>query len=141
MRACEFCESVVDETTNKCTACGAAQSARSTAPQQVAASPHVHTPQPNVGNGKPVSHLWMIWCFIPWLSGIGIVWIGKQANQSAWLKEGAFYMLPTLLLFASGDDGPSDGASSFAVLIWIACIIRAFMLKPKYEAIMQGRSA
>jgi hypothetical protein len=143
MRACEFCESTVDETTNKCTSCGAAQSARSAAPQQAAPAPHVHTPQPNAGNGKSVSHLWMIWCFIPVLSGIGIVWIGKQAKQNAWLKEGAFYMLPLLIAMFSGDDPnyPTDGQNSFNILIWIACIIRAFMLKPKYEAIMQGRSS
>jgi hypothetical protein len=132
MRACEFCDAAVDDATNQCTSCGATQNTRPGDPGQ----PVYRAPAPKAH----VSKLWLIWCFIPWFSGIGILRIALKTKKTAWIAEGCVYMIPFLLALMSGDDGPSDGVAGFAVIIWIITIIRGFMLKPRYEAIVRGEA-
>ena len=76
----------------------------------------------------------MIWVFIPWLSGIGLVWIGSQAKKTAWIVEGAVYLLPLVFMMLSGEEDVSDAAAGWAVIFWIASIGRGFKLKDEYEA-------
>ncbi len=124
MRPCEFCSAPVDETHNTCTSCGATQST---------------WPTPQVGPQPKVGALWLGWVFTPWLSGIGLIWIGTQANKKAWIAEGVFYMLPLVVFMWSPEMEPSDAQTGWAIIFWIAAIVRAFKLKNEYNALMRAQ--
>ena len=87
-----------------------------------------------------VGRLWLIWCFIPVLSGIGIMRIALKTKKTAWIVEGCVYLIPLLIALGSGEEGPSDAQNNFNGIIWIITIIRGFMLRPQYEAIMRGEA-
>ena len=132
MRTCEFCSGSVDETNNTCASCGATQSTWPTPPAgQANAAPPAR---------PKVSALWLGWVFTPWLSGIGLIWIGSKANKTAWMIEGAVYMLPFIVFMFSSSDEPSDAVTGWAMIFWIVAIFRALKLKNEYNAIMAGRA-
>ena len=131
MRQCEFCSGPVDESTNICGSCGATQS---TWPQPPAGQP---APAPV----KKASALWLGWIFTPWLSGIGIIWIGVRASRTDWIVEGSIYMLPFLVLLFSSDSEPSDALTWLAIIFWISAIFRALKMKNEYNAIMATKRA
>ena len=131
MRQCEFCSGPVDEATNTCTSCGATQSTWPTPPAgQASAAPPAR---------PKTSALWLGWIFTPWLSGIGLIWIGSKANKTAWMIEGAIYMLPFIVFMFSSSDEPSDAVTGWAMLFWVVAIFRALKLKNEYNAIMSSR--
>jgi hypothetical protein len=83
-----------------------------------------------------VGALWLVWLFIPYLCGIGLIWIGAQAKKNAWIVEGVIYSLPLVALMfmdlGEGED-PSDDFGLWAFISWIVCLVRGFKLKRQYE--------
>ena len=129
MRQCEFCSGAVDESTNICSSCGATQS---TWPQP-SANPAAPAPV------KKAGCLWLGWLFTPWLSGIGIIWIGIRAGRTDWIIEGSVYMLPFVILLFSSDSEPSDALTVLAIIFWISSIFRALKMKNEYNVIMANK--
>ena len=67
------------------------------------------------------------------------IWIGSKANKTAWMIEGAIYMLPFIVFMFSSSDEPSDAVTGWAMLFWVVAIFRALKLKNEYNAIMISR--
>ena len=130
MRQCEFCAGPVDESTNICGSCGATQS---TWPQTPSGGPPP-APVPKA------SALWLGWIFTPWLSGIGIIWIGIRASRTDWIVEGSIYMLPFLTFAFSSQTEPSDAQTVLALIAWALSIYRALKMKNEYNAIMATKN-
>ena len=133
MRSCEFCDAPVDDAINQCTGCGASQSTQPSAAARAAA-----IAARKAAANAPVRWLWLLWCFVPWIGGIGIVLIGLGAKKRAWLIEGLVYLMPFLLLVTGLDELIGNYSGTFALIFWPLVITRGLMLKPRYEAIKRG---
>ena len=148
MRPCEFCGGSVDDTTNQCPACGAPQSIRPvTAATAQPTVPVAPTPAatgqptapitPSAASLKKVGALWLVWLFIPWLSGVGLIWIGAKAEKKAWIVEGVIYSLPFLAFMVMDTESQlaadSDGVVLWAIIAWVVSLVRGFKLKQQYE--------
>ena len=131
MRQCEFCSGPVNETTNICGSCGATQS---TWPEPRANLPPAAPP-------PKASALWLGWVFTPWLSGIGIIWIGIKASRKDWIIEGCVYMLPFLTFAFSSQTEPSDAQAVLAIIAWALSIYRALKMKNEYNVIMATKNS
>ena len=152
MRLCEFCGGSVDDTTNQCPACGAPQSIRPVpAATAQPATPVAPTPAatgqptapitPSAASLKKVGALWLVWLFIPYFNGIGLIWIGAKAEKNAWIVEGVIYSLPLVaLMFMDLGEGEELSATIglWAVISWIICLVRGFKLKRQYEDAVRG---
>ena len=146
MRLCEFCGGSVDDTTNQCPACGAPQSIRpvtdATAQPTVAPTPAATAPPtapitPPAASLKKVGEAWLVWLFIPWLSGVGLIWIGAKAEKKAWIVEGVIYSLPFLAFMVMDTESQlaadSDAVVLWAIIAWVVSLVRGLQLKRRYE--------
>ena len=79
--------------------------------------------------GKTFVSLWMVFSFIPYLSGLGIIYIGHKRNVKNWILEGAFFEFLWILVFiVIGLGGKPSFLVSVAMIGWILGIIRTFMI-------------
>lgn len=79
--------------------------------------------------GKSINTLWMVFSFIPYLSGLGIMFIGWRRNVRNWILEGLFFEFLWVLAFAIiGFNGDPTFFISLAMIGLILGIVRSFMI-------------
>ena len=79
--------------------------------------------------GKTINSLWMIFSFIPYLSGLGIIFIGWKRNVRNWFLEGLFFEFLWVLAFIIiGFKGDPSFFMSLAMIGLILGIVRSFMI-------------
>ena len=78
--------------------------------------------------GKVAKSWWILISFIPFLNGLGFIYLGSRAHNKNWILEGIIYEIPWIFFIFYIND-PLDMASGvIAIFIWFFSIIRAFWL-------------
>lgn len=84
---------------------------------------------------------WVLLSFIPFINGLGFIYIGFKHNNRNWIVEGVTYEFPWFFYFivyaAYGPSLPSTLIITFAVILMLIGVIRsvwiAFKLVDVYE--------
>lgn len=92
------------------------------------------------GKGWEVKHsLWIIWCFIFMLNGIGMCLAGQKVHIKKWRNFGLFYIAMAWIsvyvaaqLEIKGMMNIADIVGSLFYITYLACIIHSFMIKREY---------
>ena len=77
--------------------------------------------------------LWVLFSLIPFLNGLGFIWIGYDANNRKWSYEGIIYEIISISLTYFLSNSPEfNNYFYFYTIIWIISIFRSFYIKSEY---------
>jgi len=74
---------------------------------------------------KIINLFWILLIFIPFFNGLGFIYAGWRVNETKWIDEGIFYMIPFIFLSFTIINNIIIYS---ALLLLIIGIIRAFMI-------------
>ena len=74
---------------------------------------------------KIINLFWILLIFIPFFNGLGFIYAGWRVNETKWIDEGIFYMIPFIFLSFTVINNIIIYS---ALLLLIIGIIRAFMI-------------
>ena len=79
---------------------------------------------------KSARSYWVIFSFIIFLNGLGLIFVGMKGNIRRWILEGAIFELLWVLYFIlfSLNEGIGRFILSLAMIGWVLSIIRTFMV-------------
>ncbi len=70
---------------------------------------------------------WIIFSFIPYLNGLGFIFLGAKTHNINWILEGIIYEIPAIFIFINLYNNPVVIImAGIAILIWFVAIIRSF---------------
>lgn len=87
---------------------------------------------------KIINLFWILLTFIPFFNGLGFIYAGWRVNETKWIDEGIFYMIPFIFLSFTIINNIIIYS---ALLLLIIGIIRAFMIvKPFLKKLEEKNS-
>lgn len=78
--------------------------------------------------GKVAKSWWILISFIPFLNGLGFVYLGVRSHNKNWILEGIIYEIPWIFCIFYQNSIPDICTYGTAIFIWMFSIIRAFWL-------------
>lgn len=70
---------------------------------------------------------WILFSFIPYLNGLGFIFLGTKTHNADWVLEGVIYEIPWIFVLINLSNEPTVSIMVLiAVLIWFISIIRSF---------------
>lgn len=97
-----------------------------------------------------INNLWILVAFIPFVNGMGIVYVGAKTSNRRLIEEGLIYEIPWMLLFLTYGiinpaKSPTSGTGIVAVIALLVLasivisIIRSVLISPKYERMLEQK--
>lgn len=91
-----------------------------------------------MSDGRHSRH-WMIWAFVPYLSGIAFIIGGQRARSKSWERGGWLLLVPSFVAIAlSGTDTPGvdafDIALDVVVALWFGAMFAVLRLRNLVDA-------
>ena len=86
------------------------------------------------------SHLWIIISIIPYLNGIGFVYIGSKTSINKWIIEGCIYEIPWIILIILYPIQPLISVIFIilGIISIILSLIRSIKVNSKYQSILDS---
>lgn len=78
---------------------------------------------------KIFNYSWLIIVLIPFFNGIGFIFAGWRVDETKWMDEGIFYMIPFILFSIAVYN---TYIVYFGIILWIIAIIRAALIIRPY---------
>ena len=85
---------------------------------------------------------WVILSFIPFINGLGFLYIGFRHDNKNWILEGITYEFPWFFYFivfaVYGRSIPSTLIVTFAVILMLVCLIRSVWVAVKLSDVYEN---
>lgn len=89
-----------------------------------------------------VDSLWVLISFIPLLSGVGLIYKGKNTPNKSWLTEGIIYEIPWLLsVLTIGIGSVRLIAFKLAAIFYFVSIVRSIMVANEPKPLHENRGS